>query len=73
MKKANFEKIEPIEGSSFSMSYNRDPLLCHTDFWHFHPEFEIVYVPHGSGRRFVGDKVSRFGWRPDPAGAEHSA
>jgi len=60
MKKANLEKIEPIEGSSFFMAYNKEPLLCHEDFWHFHPEFEIVYVPHGCGRRFVGNKVSRF-------------
>ncbi|HEY4287208.1 MAG TPA: AraC family transcriptional regulator [Puia sp.] len=60
MKRANLEKIEPIEGSSFFMAYNKAPLLCHEDFWHFHPEFEIVYVPHGSGRRFVGNKVSRF-------------
>jgi AraC-like DNA-binding protein len=60
MKKANLEKIEPVEGSSFFMAYNKEPLLCHEDFWHFHPEFEIVYVPHGSGRRFVGNKVSRF-------------
>jgi AraC-like DNA-binding protein len=60
MKKANFEKIEPIEGSSFFMAYNKEPLFCHADFWHFHPEFEIVYVPHGTGRRFVGHKVGRF-------------
>jgi AraC-like DNA-binding protein len=60
MKKANLEKIEPIEGSSFFMAYNKEPLLCHEDFWHFHPEFEIVYVPHGCGRRHVGNKVSRF-------------
>src|SRR5258708_33734979 len=60
MKKANFEKIEPIEGSSFFMAYNKEPFLCHADFWHFHPEFEIVYVPHGSGRRHVGHKISRF-------------
>ena len=60
MKKANFEKIEPVEGSSFYMAYNKAPFLCHLDFWHFHPEFEIVYVPHGRGRRFVGHKVSRF-------------
>jgi len=60
MKKANLEKIEPMGGSSFFMAYNKAPLLCHQDFWHFHPEFEIVYVPHGKGRRFVGQKVSRF-------------
>ena len=46
MKKANFEKIEPVEGSSFYMTHNKAPLLCHLDFWHFHPEFEkqIAYV-----------------------------
>lgn len=60
MKKANLEKIAPIEGSSFYMAYNKAPLLCHQDFWHFHPEFEIVYVPHGRGRRFVGQKISQF-------------
>ena len=60
MKKANLEKIEPVEGSSFFMTYNKAPLLCHEDFWHFHPEFEIVYVPHGKGKRFVGHKISEF-------------
>jgi AraC-like DNA-binding protein len=60
MKKANLEKIEPAEGSSFHMAYNKAPLLCHQDFWHFHPEFEIVYVPHGKGKRFVGDRISEF-------------
>lgn len=60
MKKANLEKIEPMGGSSFFISYNKAPLLCHQDFWHFHPEFEIVFVPHGLGRRFVGQKISRF-------------
>jgi len=60
MKKANLEKIEPIEGSSFYMAYNKAPLLCHQDFWHFHPEYEIVYVPHGKGKRFVGHKISQF-------------
>ncbi|HEY4207945.1 MAG TPA: AraC family transcriptional regulator, partial [Puia sp.] len=60
MKRANFEKIEPAEGSSFHMAYNKAPFLCHQDFWHFHPEFEIVYVPHGNGKRFVGDKISGF-------------
>lgn len=60
MKKANFEKIQPVDGSSFFMAYNKAPLLCHQDFWHFHPEFEIVYVPHGKGKRFVGHKISPF-------------
>lgn len=60
MKKANLEKIHPIDGSSFYMAYNKEPFLCHQDFWHFHPEFEIVYLPHGKGKRFVGSRISRF-------------
>lgn len=29
--------------------------------WHFHSEFEIVYILKSSGRRFVADSVERFG------------
>jgi len=60
MKRPNLEKISPVEGSSFYITSHKAPLLCHTDFWHFHPEFEIVYVPHGDGKRFVGDRMTRF-------------
>lgn len=60
MKRPNLEKISPVEGSSFYITSNKAPLLCHEDFWHFHPEFEIVYVPHGQGKRFVGDRMTRF-------------
>lgn len=28
--------------------------------WHFHPEYEIVYVYEGKGKRFLGDRVSLF-------------
>ncbi|MGV3559856.1 AraC family transcriptional regulator [Larkinella arboricola] len=28
--------------------------------WHFHPEFEIMYVEQGTGIRFVGDSMERF-------------
>jgi AraC-like DNA-binding protein len=60
MKRPNLEKIPPVAGSSFYVTSHKAPLLCHTDFWHFHPEFEIVYVPHGDGKRFVGDRMTRF-------------
>lgn len=60
MKRPNLEKISPTKGSSFYVTSHKAPLLCHEDFWHFHPEFEIVYVPHGNGRRFIGDRMSRF-------------
>jgi AraC-like DNA-binding protein/quercetin dioxygenase-like cupin family protein len=28
--------------------------------WHFHPEFEILYVIEGSGTRFVADSIEEF-------------
>jgi len=60
MKKPSFEKIKPSEGSFFSLHHHKDHCLCHLDWWHFHPEFEIVYVPHGKGRRFVGHQAGMF-------------
>jgi AraC-like DNA-binding protein len=28
--------------------------------WHFHPEYELVLVTESTGKRFIGDQVSRF-------------
>jgi AraC-like DNA-binding protein len=28
--------------------------------WHFHPEYELVYILESEGTRFVGDKISTF-------------
>lgn len=30
-------------------------------YWHFHPEYQIFVVLEGTGTRFVGDQVERFG------------
>lgn len=60
MRKASREIIAPAEGSSFYMAHFKAPTLCHEDYWHFHPEFEIVYVPHGKGKRFIGNKASHY-------------
>ncbi len=30
-------------------------------YWHFHPEYQLFLVLEGTGTRFVGDKVERFG------------
>jgi AraC-like DNA-binding protein len=31
--------------------------------WHFHPEYQLFVVLQGTGRRFIGDRVQRFGPR----------
>ena len=28
--------------------------------WHYHPEFEIVFVTESTGKRFIGDHISDF-------------
>jgi len=54
-----FEPIQPAPGQSFALlhythAHDRDIL------WHYHPEYELVYVPQGSGRRHLGQHVSRY-------------
>ncbi len=58
--KAILEKIEPGFGSSFTMRTFSEPGYCNAPQWHFHPEFEIVYVSTGHGKRHIGDHISHF-------------
>jgi AraC-like DNA-binding protein len=50
------EEIAPDEGSSFKILLT--PGLSDTFLWHFHPEYEIVYVEGTSGTRHVGGHTS---------------
>ncbi|SNR58016.1 AraC family transcriptional regulator [Hymenobacter mucosus] len=57
--KLEFEPIQPTPGSSFTLLHythaeDRDIL------WHYHPEYELVYIPKGSGRRHIGQHFSRY-------------
>ncbi|MVM40914.1 helix-turn-helix domain-containing protein [Spirosoma sp. HMF3257] len=55
--KLQFEKIEPEAGSSFRVIHNTEAETCRV-YWHYHPEYEIVYIPFGTGQRRVGTNVS---------------
>ncbi|SDF80288.1 AraC-type DNA-binding protein [Dyadobacter soli] len=50
------EDIHPNEGSSFKILLT--PGLNDTFLWHFHPEYEIVFVEGSGGTRHVGAHTS---------------
>ncbi len=58
--KAILEKIEPVFGSSFTLRRFDDKQACNRPSWHFHPEYEIVYISNGRGKRHIGDHISYF-------------
>ncbi len=56
--KTVLEQIVPDKNSSFRLMVNPD--LSDFFFWHFHPEFELVFIDGADGTRHVGDHLSRF-------------
>jgi AraC-like DNA-binding protein len=52
-----FENIRPDADSSFRIF---SPQLNDFFFWHYHPEYEIVYIEGADGTRHIGDHLSRF-------------
>ena len=33
---------------------------CLDESWHYHPQYELIYIDKGSGMRYVGDNVAQF-------------
>lgn len=56
--RTELEKITPAEDSSLSLIVN--PKLSDFFLWHFHPEYELVYIEGADGNRHVGQHFSRF-------------
>jgi AraC-like DNA-binding protein len=56
--KLSFERISPDANSSFHILLT--PHLENVFLWHYHPEYEIVYIDGASGTRHVGDHISRY-------------
>ena len=57
MESIILEKIDFELGKSFKVF---SPRLRNTLLWHYHPEFELVYVEADAGIRHVGTHVSTF-------------
>ena len=51
------KKIAP-SNKSFSIYRNRTP--CLDESWHYHEEYELIFVIKGTGMRFIGDDVQEF-------------
>ncbi len=56
--KVALEQISPDADSSFHLLLT--PHLSDVFLWHYHPEYEIVYIEGASGTRHVGDHISRY-------------
>lgn len=56
--KIQLESISPESKSPFRLLH--DPKLNHLFYWHFHPEFELVYIEGASATRHVGNHISQF-------------
>lgn len=56
--RAKLESITSDRESSFRILLT--PNLNDIFYWHFHPEYEIVYVETESGFRHIGDHISKY-------------
>ncbi|GAB3412762.1 AraC family transcriptional regulator [Niabella aquatica] len=46
-------KISPLKARHFDYKYFTYP-------WHFHPEYEIIYIKKGAGTRFIGNNIDKY-------------
>ena len=53
--KVEYEKISPDTGSSFRLIHWKSENDRY--FWHYHPEYEIVFVRKGSGKLHIGEHL----------------
>jgi len=55
--KVRFETVRTDSDSSFKIF---SPRLNDFFYWHFHPEYEIVFIEGADGTRHVGDHIDKF-------------
>lgn len=54
----SLEKIEAQSYSSFHTGIYSEPYF--SGAWHYHPEFELLLITNGNGKRLVGDHETNF-------------
>lgn len=58
MIKASYEVLQPTSGHSFLV--RKFSKLAFDAPYHFHEEFELTYILHGKGKRYVGSHMEDF-------------
>ena len=56
--RSTLEHITPDTQSSFRLLLT--PHLADVFMWHYHPEYELVFIDGASGTRHVGEHISRY-------------
>ncbi len=56
--KIQLETISPASSSPFRLLHN--PRLNDLFYWHFHPEYEIIFIEGASATRHVGNHISSY-------------
>ncbi len=56
--KIKLERVQPDEGSSFRILKN--PRLNDLFYWHYHPEYELIFIAGADGTRHIGDHISKY-------------
>ena len=59
MKRA-IEQTERIENGVFTIKKINEVTEGETAIWHFHSDYELIYISSGSGKRHVGSHISFF-------------
>ena len=58
MIKASYEVLQPASGHSFIIrKFDKSAFEAP---YHFHEEYELTYILHGSGKRYVGSHMENF-------------
>ena len=58
MIKASYEVLQPASGHSFLI--RKFDKIAFDAPYHFHEEYELTYILHGRGKRYVGSHMEDF-------------
>ena len=54
------EHISPNVGSSFKIERHTHHFTCNVNYWHHHPEYELVFIKKGRGEHRIGNHLSYY-------------